>query len=266
MESKERTVYITGITGNIGRLLAEGLSKRWTVRGNSRRGTPVPGAQVSKGDVADASFIQRELEGVDTVIHLAADPSPRASWESVLKNNIDGTYKVYEAARQAGVKRIIFASTNHTTGILTEKVVDMDTSVPFRPDSYYGVSKALGEVLGRYYSDRYGMSVLNFRIGWIVPTRDEKEIVDIFKSRKDAYPLMWLSPSDCLHAHEKGIEAPESLRFGTYYIMSNNKDMLWDMSNAKEEIGYEPKDDLAVLFERFGERYDFRIPSDGLGG
>lgn len=264
--TRRRQVYITGVTGAIGRILAEGLGKEYELKGNSRRGTPVPGVQVSKGDVTDGEFMRQELQGVDTLIHLAADPSPRASWESVLENNIDGAYKVYEAARQAGVKRIIFASTNHVTGILTEQVVEMDHNTPFRPDSFYGVSKAAGEALGRFYSDRYGLSVLNFRIGWLPHVSSEREIVDLFKSRKDAYPLMWLSARDCIEAHRRGIEAPEELKFGTYYIMSNNRDTLWDMTNAKEELGYEPQDDLAVLFEKYGERYDFRIPSNQLGG
>jgi len=261
-----REVYITGITGRIGRLLAEELSKLYRIRGNSRSGTQVQGAEVARGDVRDLEFMRRQFEGVDTVIHLGADPSPRASWESVLYNNIDGTYKVYEAARLAGVKRVIFASTNHVTGILTEKVVDMDQNTPFRPDSYYGISKATGEVMGRYYSDRYGISVLNFRIGWIGDWETDEEIVNHFKSLKSAYPLMWLSRRDCVEAHRCGIEAPPEITYGTYYIMSKNKDMLWDMTNAREELGYEPKDDLAELFAKFGLPFNFRIPSSDLGG
>lgn len=263
---KKRLVYITGVTGAIGRILAQGLADEYELKGNSRRGTPVPGVQVAKGDVTDGEFMRRELEGVDTLIHLAADPSPWATWESVLENNIDGAYKVYEAVRQAGVKRVIFASTNHVTGILTEKVIDMDHNAPIRPDSFYGVSKAAGEALGRYYSDRHGISVLNYRIGWLPHVQTEREIIDVFKDRKDAYPLMWLSVDDCIEAFRRGIEAPEELKFGTYYIMSNNRDRLWDMTNAKEELGYQPKDDLAVLFEKYGEKYDFRIPSSELGG
>lgn len=267
-QGKKRVVYITGVTGAIGRVLARGLSDAYELRGNSRRGTPVPGVQVAKGDVTDGEFMREQLQGVDTVLHLAADPSPWASWESILANNIDGTYKVYEAARLGGVKRIIFASTNHVTGILTEQVVDMDHTAPYRPDSFYGVSKVAGEALGRFYSDRYGISVLNYRIGWLPHVETEREIVDVFKDRKDAYPLMWLSPGDCVQAFRLGIEAPEELKFGTYYIMSNNRDLLWDMTNAKEELGYEPKDDLAVLFEKYGygDRYNFRIPSSELGG
>lgn len=207
-----------------------------------------------------------QLQGCDTVIHLGADPSPRATWESVLENNIDGTHVLFEAARLAGVGRVIFASTNHVTGILTEQALPMDPNVPVRPDSYYGVSKALGETLGRLYSDRYGLSVLNFRIGWIPGEKSDRELIELFKDREDAYPLMWLSPRDCIQAHVKGIEAPASLKFGIYYIMSNNRDMLWDLQNARDEIGYTPQDDLGATFDRFGLPYNFRRPRIGLGG
>jgi len=261
-----RNIYITGITGLIGRYLVAGLSGEYKIRGNSRSGSPVEGAEVARGDVRDLEFMRRQFQGVDTVIHLGADPSPRATWESVLHNNIDGTQKVYEAARLAGVRRVIFASSNHATGILTEKAVDMGPDTPFRPDSYYGISKAAGELIGRYYSDRYGISVLNFRIGWIGPWKTDEEIVNNFKGQKSAYPLMWLSRRDCVEAHRRGIEAPDSIKYGTYYIMSNNKGMLWDMSNARAELGYEPKDDLAEIFAKFGLPFDFRIPTEGLGG
>ncbi len=261
-----REIYITGVTGTIGKYLAEALSGEYRIRGNSRSGTPVKGAEVAKGDVRDFEFMRQQLEGVDTVIHLGADPSPRATWESALNNNIDGTLQLYEAARHAGVKRVIFASSNHATGILTEKAVDMDPETPFRPDSYYGISKATGEVIGRYFSDRYGLSVLNFRIGWIGTWETEQEVVEHFKKIKSAYPLMWLSRRDCVEAHRCGIEAPRDIAYGTYYIMSNNKDMLWDMTNAREELGYEPQDDLGELFARYGLPYDFRIPTDRLGG
>lgn len=266
LAATQKTIYITGITGTIGRILATGLQERYRVRGNARRAADVPGAEVAVGDVSDGAFMREQLEGVDTLIHLAADPSPWADWSSLLTSNIDGTYQVYEAARLAGVERIIFASTNHVTGILTEQVVDMDVNVPVRPDSLYGVSKSFGEALGRYYSDRYGLSVLNFRIGWLIGERPDDEVVAFFKDRRDAYPLMWLSPRDCVHAHVCGIEAPRELRLGTYYIMSNNRDMLWDMENAREELGYRPQDDLAVLFDKAGVPYDFRIPSGELGG
>src|SRR5690606_38664691 len=126
MKTQRRVVYITGVTGNIGRVLAQGLAGEYELRGNSRSGDPVEGVRVAKGNITDGEFMRRELEGVDTVIHLAGDASPRASWQSVLENNIDGTYQVYEAARLAGVRRIIFASTNHVTGILTERAVEID--------------------------------------------------------------------------------------------------------------------------------------------
>ena len=262
----KRGVYITGVTGNIGRLLAKAFKDEYDLKGNGLRAEPIPGVRVAAGNVRDLEFLADQFQGCDTVIHLAAEISPRASWESCLRNNIEGTYAVYEAACQAGVRRVILASTNHVTGILTEKAQEMDTSVPVRPDGYYGVSKAFGEILGRYYSDRFGISALNFRIGWFIGERPEREVVDYFKDRRDAYPLMWLSPGDCVEAFRRGIEAPASLLFGTYYIMSNNRDSLWDQQNAREELGFVPRDDLGALFDRYGVPYHFRIPREGAGG
>lgn len=266
MSDTKRIVYITGIGGNIGRLLTQGFQGEYTIRGNDRKGSTVPGAEVAAGDIADTAFLLDQFAGVDTVIHLAADPSTRATWESVRQNNIDGTYAVFEAARQAGVRRVIFASTNHVTGILTEQAQEMDASVPMRPDSLYGVSKAFGEILGRYYTDRTPLSVLAYRIGWMPGKLSEREVVERFKAHKDAYPLMWLSPEDCVRAFRCGVEADPDLKFGVYYIVSNNRDRLWDLTAPRRELGYEPQDDLGALFDRFGVPYDFRIPRDGLGG
>jgi len=264
MTPGKRVVYITGITGIIGRFLVEGLRNEHRLRGNSRRGTPMEGAEVAKGDVADREFMREQLQGADTVIHLGANSHPSAPWESVLHSNIEGTYEVFEAARLAGARRVIFASSNHVTGILTQLAQDMDVTVPVRPDGFYGVSKAFGETLGRFYADRYGISVLNYRIGWILAETDEARLVEVFKRFRHAGPLMWLSVRDCVEAFRCGIEADPSLTYGIYYIVSNNRDMLWDISNARAEIGYHPKDDLGALFDRCGAPYDFRVPRQGL--
>ena len=119
---------------------------------------------------------------MEVVVHLGADPSPLASWESTLSNNIIGTRNVYESARQAGARRVILASTNHVIGYYPLKddpykaIYDgrlSEVRRPFRlldhhdmrPDSFYGVSKAFGEVLGSFYHDEYGLSVICLRIG-----------------------------------------------------------------------------------------------------
>lgn len=252
----KRVVYLTGITGNIGRCLCRGLAGEYRLLGSSRRGGEVPGAEVAAGSVADGAFLREQFKGVDTVLHLGADPSPSASWPSVLENNIAGTYEVYEAARLAGVKRIVFATTNHVTGILTEQWTPMGPDAPVRPDGFYGVSKAFGEALGRYYADRFALSSVCLRIGWYMGD-DEQTVVKTLAPRRDAYPLMWLSGADMIRLFRCSIEARDIL-YGIYYGMSDNRDMLWDMTNAREELGYEPQDDLADVFARHGVPYPGR--------
>ncbi|MCX7016016.1 MAG: NAD(P)-dependent oxidoreductase [Candidatus Sumerlaeota bacterium] len=267
MSPPKRVVYITGITGIVGRALVDGLKEEYILKGASRRGTPVEGAEVFKGDVADRDFIRGQFQGVDTLIHLGADPSTRAEWDSVLRSNIIGCYEVYEAARLAGVRRIIFASTNHVTGVYTEQLRDMTPDDPVRPDSLYGVSKAFGEALGRFYSDCHGMSVLDFRIGWLPHRMEEEEMVRYLIRLSGWNGLtMWLSARDCVAAHRAGIEAPDALRHGCYYIMSNNYGMLWDLSNARRDLNWEPKDDLRELFRKHGVPYNLHLSKRVSGG
>jgi NAD+ dependent glucose-6-phosphate dehydrogenase len=258
----KRVVYITGITGIIGRILVEHLADRYCLRGNSRSGTTLAGAAIVAGDISDADFMREQLQGVDTLVHLAGVSNPRADWEDVLSSNIAATYVVYEAARMAGVRRIIYASSNHVTGILMEKRVPMTVDSPVRPDGFYGVSKVFGETLGRLYADRYGISVLNLRIGWVTGETDPTRTVEFFSQMRNIewrrpYPWMWLSVADCVRAFQCAIEAPPTIDFGTYYVMSANRGSLWDMSNTRDDLGYIPQDDLAALFDQFGVPYDF---------
>lgn len=150
-------------------------SAAWT----SRRWT---GAPSLVADMADFDAIRPAFEGQDVVVHLGGDPSGGAPWESVLPNNIVGTYNVMEASREAGVARVVFASTNHVVGFYPEKEEpykavfegrfgDARQRLPLlstelvRPDCLYGVGKAFGEALGSLYHDKYGMSCVCLRIG-----------------------------------------------------------------------------------------------------
>ena len=183
--------------------------------------------------------------GVQSVVHLAASPAVDSPWEAVLHNNIIGTYHVFEAARQAGVKQIIFASSNHAVGTYEQefepgpnrphdKVIDQ--LVPIRPDSLYGVSKVFGEALSRYYADHLGMHVISLRIGWITPT-------NIPEGNNLAEPgvTMWQSHEDFVQMVEKCLEA-EEIQFDIFYGISDNPFHFFDLEHARQEIGYEPQD------------------------
>ena len=171
-------IAVTGSEGTIGKRLCEDLaSDHKFVR------IDLQGADIN-ADVRDFEAMRNALAGCDAVIHLAGTVAVDAAWEDVYGTNIGGTYNVYEAARQNGVSRIIFASSNHAVGMNEVKnapqiyepgfgrVVAADD--PYCPDGLYGVWKAFGEVLGRYYSDKYGMRVACVRIGSITSEDDPK--------------------------------------------------------------------------------------------
>ncbi|MBV9577044.1 MAG: NAD(P)-dependent oxidoreductase, partial [Chloroflexi bacterium] len=154
---------MTGGAGRIGTALTPLLRDRYRVRLADRR---QPSADVECDDrvVADITNLadaERAVAGASAVLHLAGNPSTAATWSEVRPTNIDGTFNVFEAARRHGVGKVVFASTNHVMGFYAlEQKFPVDTRSPIRPDSLYGVSKAFGEALARYYSDTFGMSMI----------------------------------------------------------------------------------------------------------
>jgi nucleoside-diphosphate-sugar epimerase len=154
----------------------------------------------------------------------------------VLENNIIATYNVFEAARLTGVKRIVFASTNHVMGMYDrDHQWPIYADQPVRPDSLYGVSKAFGENLGRFWYDQYGISVICLRIGWMLP-----------EPKDDISRWMWLSPRDCAQVVSRALET--DLGFGVFYAVSANSRRHWDITDTIERLGYRPQDDAERFF------------------
>jgi nucleoside-diphosphate-sugar epimerase len=235
----KKRVLITGAAGRIGSSLAALLQDRYDLRLHYHRTIPErpPVDDVHVADDANYDEIAPALAGMDAVVHMAADPNTRATWESVRDRNISGTYNVYEAARLAGVTKIIFASTNHVMGMYDrDNQWPIYASQPVRPDSLYGVSKAFGEALGRHYVDRYGLSIICLRIGWFLP-RPHDEIG----------LWMWLSPRDCAQVVWRAIESP--LAYGVFYAISRNSRRHWDITETIEKLGYRPEDDAEAYAE-----------------
>lgn len=251
-----KRVLITGSNGTIGSLLRARLGDRYEITGIVRRPTDYPALI---GDITDLDAIQPAFEGIDAVVHMAGDPSPSASWESVYRNNILGTYNVLEAARLAGVDSVIHASTNHTQAMWEveqgaavyapgdDRLLHPDD--PFRPDSFYGWSKASGETLGRYYSDAFGLRVFCLRIGWVMGG-DDPAAMDITGEIVPPLPseavmargrAIYLSHRDCAELIRCCLDN-ETVRYGVYYGISNNPGQFYDLTNAREELGYEPID------------------------
>ncbi len=242
-------VLITGVTGLIGGVVCSDLKGDYEISGLARR--PMEGIRHFRGSIDNLEEILPAFEGQDAVVHLAADPSQDAPWASVLPNNLIGTYNAFEAARICGVKRIVFASSNHAAGMFErdhpyhhivrgeyDKVevwpVPQVTHKEIRPDGYYGIGKAYGEAMGRYYSEEYGISVICMRIGtvnrWDSPARSIRHFAT------------WLSHRDQAQLVRKSLEAPEDLTYDIFYGVSANKWRFWDIEHPKQVIGYEPQD------------------------
>ena len=230
----KRRILITGATGNIGQLLSERLQDDYEVlmQGRTPR-TPRQEKELLKVDLSDSDAVTELMDGVDTVVHLAGAASPESSWEDVLEANIIGLRNVLEAARQAGVRRVVFASSNHAMG-----GYDRDGEWPVYPhmipraDSLYGMSKAMGETMGRFYHDEFGLDVICLRIGWMSgdPTLADADILH----------AMWLSEDDCEQVVRLSIEAETS--WGLYYAISDKQNRRWDLTNTMLDLGYRPKD------------------------
>jgi nucleoside-diphosphate-sugar epimerase len=239
---RKKRVLITGAAGRIGSSLAPRLKDRYQLRLNCYPAIPDQPAvdDVVLADISDYEQIAPAMQGMDAVIHLAGEPSTRAPWEVVRSWNVEGTYNVLEAARQAGVPRVVFASTNHVMGMYDrDQQWPVYARQPVRPDSLYGVSKAFGEALGRHYYDQFGLSVICFRIGWFLP-----------EPRDEISRWMWLSPRDCAQLMWRAIES--DVGFGIFYAISGNSRRHWDISDTIERLGYQPQDNA----EDYAERLD----------
>lgn len=242
-------VLVTGAAGQIGGIIRDKLGYRYDLVGLDRADCGWDASFAA--DIADLDAIRPAFEGADAVVHLGADPSPRAGWESVLANNIVGARNVYEAARLAGARRVVFASTNHAVGYYPMKddpykaIYDgrlSEVRRPFRmlddrdsrPDSLYGVSKSFGESLGSYYHDEFGLSVISLRIGWVMTPDDP--------TFDPAALSLWLSHRDAAQLISKAVEAPPSVGFAIVYGMSRNALRIWDIESGERLIGFSPQD------------------------
>lgn len=178
-------------------------------------------------DLDDLDGMTDALRGMDGVIHLAAYPA-EADLHDIVQVNIVGTFHLFEAARRAGVGRVVFASSNHATGLYPVSA-RVDPEMPVRPDSFYGVSKVAGEAVGRLYSDKFGLRVACLRIGTFAEHPIERRHLST-----------WVSPRDTISAFRAAMTAPD-LRFAIFYVASANRDTYWDME-AGERLGFHPED------------------------
>ena len=228
-------ILLTGAAGGLGNALRERLKANCTVlRLSDHRpfGPAGEGEEVVLADLADADAVNAMVEGVEAIVHLGG-VSVEGPFGPILQANILGVYNLYEAARMHGVKRIVFASSNHVTGFYRQDQT-ITADHPARPDGMYGVSKAFGEDLSRLYFDRYGIETACVRIGSSFPEPKDRRMLATWLSYDDLHRLI----TACLSTPVLG----HSIIFG----MSDNAVTWWDNSRARH-IGYVPQDSSDVF-------------------
>lgn len=223
-------VLLTGAAGGLGKVLRPRLRSRCTLLRLSDiapMDPPEAGEQVVQVPLEDRVAVNTLLEGVDAVVHLGGI-STEQPFDAILQANFVGTYNLYEAARRHGVKRIVFASSNHVTGFYRQDEV-IDATMPVRPDGYYGLSKAFGENLSRFYFDRYGIETVCLRIGSSFPEPKDRRML-----------ASWLSYDDLERLVLASLTAPV-VGHSIVYGMSDNTTTWWDNTPARH-IGFQPQD------------------------
>lgn len=223
-----KRILLTGASGGIGSRLRKLLPPHYDLI-LSDLNTPEDLAHSETflaADLSDFHAVQRIVRGVDGIIHLGAK-SVEGPWETILNANIIGTYNLFEAARQASVARIVFASSNHAVGFYPRDQKIGPDVLPL-PDTRYGVSKAFGEALGALYAYKYGLGVVCLRIGNV---SDEPS--------NERHLAIWLKPQDLVSLIRLGLEK-EELVYEVLYGMSGNERAWWDNSRA-EALGYQPE-------------------------
>ncbi|MBI1915084.1 MAG: NAD(P)-dependent oxidoreductase [Planctomycetes bacterium] len=250
-----KTVLITGAAGNLGVKLRRHLEGRFDLRLLDI--DPKGDEAIRRADLSqwDTAWVDR-FRDVEVVVHLAADPTAQQSWSKLVGPNVDAMANVFEAAAQQGLRRIVYASSNHVMGGYKDdqEPLLLTTETPPRPgtryvvdgeqrdSSPYGSAKLFGERLGKCYADARGLSVVAVRIGWVRPEANLPE--DVPHERGPWFRLMWLSNRDYCHLMERCIVVDRAERFVVVNGMSANTGMRWDIEHTRRVLGYEPKDDV----------------------
>jgi len=230
MSKPFKRLLITGAAGRLGSVLRKHLAAfadELRLTDIAEMGHAAPHEQLVRCDLANFNDVLPLTEGVDAIVHAGGVPV-EDTFDKILNGNIVGTYNIYEAARQHGVKRVIYTSSNHAIGFY-DRTETLDAHVPHRPDSLYGLSKCFAEDLGRYYWDKFGIESVNIRIG------------SSFEEPLDRRMLAtWLSFDDFAQLSERALLAPRVAHM-IVYGMSANRESLWD-NRAASSLGYVAKD------------------------
>jgi uronate dehydrogenase len=233
-------VLITGAAGRIGTVLRAGLRDDFELRLTDV--VDVDDEAFVAADLTDAAAVDRAVEGVDAIVHLGAVPD-EATFAEVAGPNLAGTFYVFDAARRFGARRVVYASSNHATGMYPVGA-PLDGSQPPRPDGIYGASKVWGEALGRMFAERFGLEVVCLRIGSFQPRPVERRQL-----------ATWLSHGDAVRLVRAALTAPD-VGFEIVYGASANTRRWWPLTGA---LGYDPQDDAEAYAAEIadkGEEYE----------
>lgn len=224
-------LLLTGAAGGLGQILRNALQAHANVVRVSDISEMAPAAgdheEVVSCNLADKAGVHALADQVDAIVHLGGISTERR-FEDILDANIRGTFHIYEAARLHGIKRVVFASSNHVTGFYPQDV-QLDAHSPRRPDCYYGLSKAYGEDLATFYFHRYGIQTVSLRIGSSFPQPRNLRMLST-----------WLSYADLAHLVERALLA-DDVGHTVVYGVSANRDLWWNNRYAAH-LGFAPQD------------------------
>jgi uronate dehydrogenase len=228
-------LLLTGAAGHLGRELRPRLRTYCNILRLSHRsdfGHAETGEEIMIADLGDRVGVKALCEGVDAIVHMGG-VSTEKTWESILEANIAGMVHLYEGARSHGVKRVVYASSNHVTGFYRQDQV-VSPRDPVRPDGFYGLSKAFGENLAQLYWDKHGIETVSLRIG------------SSFAEPRDRRMLAtWMSFDDTERLIMAALTAPV-VGHTVIYGLSENATAFWDNTSARH-IGYKPVDSADVF-------------------
>lgn len=237
-EGRRRRVLVTGAAGGVASMLLPGLAGWAPLRLTDRADPPgLPGAEGVRGDLEDAGFVDSLMEGVDAVVHLAANANPNAGWDEVRGPNLEAPVNLFAAAARHHVRKLVLASSVHAVGqYWKEGRTGITSDLPVAPCCPYGAGKAFAEAAGRQHAYRHGASVICLRLGATTRVPPAKQVL-----------AGWFGPEDLIQMIRRSIET--EVRFGIYFGVSTPELGVWDVENARRDLGYEPRCDVGPHLE-----------------
>lgn len=252
------TVAVTGAAGEVGRVVVEAFDDGARTLFTHREHDDLDSDTL---DVTDLDAFVDAVGDEDVLVHLAWVPGSKEEWDEDHERNVRGVYNAFEAARENGLDRVVFASSNHVTGMYNRDdpageetmaenpTTAVDPTTPVRPDGYYGVAKVACESMGSYYADRFDVEVVNLRIGWLMTEAELREKQDESLGRTRFARAMWLSHRDCRQLVGAAAREPLATSPLTVNAVSRNDDRYLTLTEATLHLDYRPQDNAAAVLE-----------------